>query len=157
VKITLPPADRERLGAPEVLDCDLSNGLSLREAMAVERAIAAIPADVDDEDLRDLRNCRSDDVRRLMIPNAEPHPTDPAKMRARFEPMGILLRVWLGLHRAKVHVPLHELDFNSDGFLAWIDVEREPEGKAKSATSGDATPSKSRRSGRSTRSKTSKS
>lgn len=152
MKIQLPGPDRERLGAPEVIDCDLSNGLSVKEAMAVERAIAAIPEDIEDEDLQALRQCSPDDVLRLMIPDAQPHPSDPNKMRAKFSALGMLLRVWLGLHRAKIHVPLHELDFSSVGLLSWIDVEREPEGKDTSVTSGASTRSKSRRSGRSTRS-----
>jgi hypothetical protein len=138
VKIRLSEKDRERYGAPDALDCSLEDGLSVRDAIALEKATGR----------------RSVELLAEMLPEVDDHPTDDDKVRFRFRPEGILTLVWLGLHRAGIDVPFADLDFDFTDFIAWRPSERPGKGPA-SNTSGPATPSKSRRSGRSTRSKTS--
>lgn len=137
MKIRLGDADRERYGAPDELDCSLDSGLSVREAIALERATGKA----------------SPDLLAEMLPKAEPHPTDDSMIRYRYTPGGMRLLVWLGLHRADIDVPFDDLNFNFTGFMAWHSAER-PGKAVSSRTSEPATASKSRRSGRSTRSKT---
>lgn len=139
MKIRLSDEDRERLGAPEELDCSLAS-LPVREAEALEDATGIEPLD----------------AIRLMSPKSEPHPTDPGLIRIRLTPKGARLLVWLGLHRAGVSVPFDELTFDYLDFAGWSVRASEPAGKAeRSPESEPSTASKSARSGRRTSSKTS--
>ena len=127
--------DRERLGAPEVLELTLQK-LSVRDAEVVEEHCGMTA----DEAVEQMRMTREE------LPDG--------KARLRFKPRGIRLTVWLALRKAGVDVPFEELEFSYLPFIGALTVE--PEGKAEPPTGGGPTRSKSRTSGRATRSKTSK-
>lgn len=133
----LSDKDRERLGAPE--EIDTSNRITVLEAEAIE----------------ELLGIDSTTAIEWMAPHREELPD--GTLRFRLKPKGVRLMVWLGLHRAGVQVPFEELTFDYMPFIGWFERQAQQElGKAQSATGAAATPSKSRTTGRGTRSRTSK-
>lgn len=133
MKIRLSDPDRERLGCPEILDS--SHPIGYRDALALEAATGE----------------KALDVLRAMAPDREE--LGDGKVKYSMTPKAIGLNVWLGLHRAGVDVAYADLDFDYSPFL--FNEEIVEEGKeAGSRTSGPATRSKSRRSGRNTPSTT---
>jgi hypothetical protein len=137
VKIRLPDADRERLGAPEELDCDITV-FTVREAEAIEDATGLTAEQA------------------LVLMNPVREPIDDDRIRIRIKPKGVRLRVWLGLYRADVAVAfddLGDLDFWAFAGSHIVGAEPVRPGKENPSPVGEpATPSTSRTSGR-TRSK----
>jgi hypothetical protein len=135
LKIRLSEAERERLGAPEVIDADIQT-LPVREAIALEEATGVIWADAE----------------RLMRPTFR---TDDAGEWASWSPGGFKLRLWLGLFRAGVEVDYDALDsVDFQPYSGWFPIPVEALGKAEGSPNAEPnTPSTSRSSTRHTRSK----
>lgn len=128
MKIRLGDADRERIGCPEWIDIGL-NPLTVREAEALEEAVGAPYADL--VDLMEPRQKRVNET----------------TLRLSYNPRGLRLLVWLGLHRAGVAVRFDELDFDCGQFGGWHTYE-DP-GKAKGSSDAEPPmPSTSRSTGR---------
>ena len=138
MKITLSDADRERLGAPEEIDCDMRT-YRVSEAIAVERATGMEYVD----------------VLKAVEPVVTDIAGDPPRRRFALTPLGMKIRVWLGLHRAGVEVDFAALDFEYQDLTAVVIREIEEPGKADSPSGKPRTRSTSAASGRHTRSKTS--
>ena len=138
MKITLSDADRERLGAPETIDCDLRT-YRVSEAIAVERATGMEYVD----------------VLKAIEPTITDLPGEPPRRRYALTPQGMKIRVWVGLHRAGVEVDFATLDFEYQDLTAFVIKEIEEPGKADSPSGRAPTRSTSAGSGRRTRSKTS--
>lgn len=119
MKIKLSDEERERYGCPEWLDCDIKH-LSVAEAEAIEDETGINAADAID----------------LMGAILAPDGKDGAK--ARLQPKGIRLRVWLGLRRADINVPFAELKFEWRQFSGWHSLGGEDEGKAEASETSDA-------------------
>lgn len=136
MKIRLSDEDRERLGAPDEIDC--SSRLTVLEAEAIEEMLG-----IDVTSAAELMAPKREDV-------------DEDTVRFRLKPKGVRLMVWLGLYRAGMTVAFDGLTFDYTNFIGSFEQAKRELGKAPSATSGSATPSKSRTTGRATRSRTSK-
>lgn len=126
MKFSLTPADRERLGAPDVLDCDLMP-FPVHEAEAVEEATGL-----------DLGK-----ILELSYARIEPVEGSPGVARYHFAPKGMRILIWLGLRRADVHVDFATLTFDVSPFAGFTlltpEEDEAPQGKAPRSRSGGRT------------------
>ena len=87
MQIRLSDGERERLGCPELLDCDVTK-VTVADAIALESEMGKPFPDLLD----------------LMRPELDKGPDGNA--RGRYKPAGVQLLIWLGLYRAGVAVRL---------------------------------------------------
>lgn len=131
LKLQLSEEDRERLGAPEWLDC-ATNPLRVREAEAMEDATSLSTAE----------------ALRAMEPQITVLP-DAMTLRYHYSAKGLRLRVWLGLYRLGNPPDWATLDFDAGQFLVSHEQAVVPEGKEPgSPTAEPSTKSTSRSTGR---------
>lgn len=122
MKIRLADEDRERLGGPDELDCSI-DPFTVRDAELIEDETGIEPYE----------------ALGLMLPDREE--LDETRVRLRWKPKGLRLRVWLGLRRAGVDVPFGELTFSYLPFLGSSIIEKPPSpGKDEPPTADAGTP-----------------